>query len=34
LKIKTSITLDFVGSLSFQKLQELDEALKAALSIS
>jgi mRNA interferase MazF len=24
----------FVGSLSFQKIQELDEALKAALSLS
>lgn len=30
---KTSLT-HFVGSLSFQKIQELDEALKAALSLS
>jgi mRNA interferase MazF len=30
---KSSLT-HFVGSLSFQKIQELDEALKSALSIS
>lgn len=30
---KSSLT-DFVGSLSFQKLQQLDDALKVALSLS
>lgn len=32
--IPKSALTHFVGSLSFQKIQELDEALKAALSLS